>query len=72
MKTWRVKLKSGGHVCVGADYIKIEAGALIFRNTKATCNLGYQHQTYPEIVRAFAHGAWREVVPVEEARHVNR
>ena len=66
MKKWRVKLKTGGTVVVHSDYFKIEGGALIFRNAARRCNMGYQHSPqYPEVVRAFAHGVWRDVAPQE-------
>ena len=46
-------------VIVEADYFRIEAGVLIFRNSK----IGNQ---YPEVVHCFAAGVWQEVEPVHE------
>lgn len=43
-------------VIVEADYFRIEAGALIFRNG-IDC---------PEVVHCFAAGVWQEVEPVHE------
>lgn len=57
MKEWTVKTgrtaKTTHVTCVQAEYVVVEHGHLIFRNSQK----GY----YPSVVQAFAPGAWTEV-----------
>jgi len=46
-------------VTVEADYVRIDNGHLIFRRH----NHGYN--AYPDLLRAFAPGSWKECVLVE-------
>lgn len=59
-KMFRIKMTEVGVFSfVDADYFRIEAGVLIFRNTGHGNN-------YPEAVHVFAAGVWAEVEPLHE------
>ena len=51
---WQQTPISWAEVRIEADYMKIENGHLIFREEV--------RHSYPDTVRVFAPGAWREVI----------
>ena len=60
-KSWLVTCgeRADRRIIVDAAYYKVEDGCLVFRNHKTVCAGGIA--TYPEAVRSFAAGYWRDV-----------